>query len=262
MRNIHTFVICAYKEQKNIEYCIQSLLNQTVKSPIIISTSTPNEFIKKIAKKYNVKLSINTKERSHITDINYAYGVADSKYVTLCHQDDVYDSRFAEYTIKYLEKSKNPIMSFTNYNELRNDRIVKNNMLLFVKRVINFPLLLFKKSKRIRLFTLSLGNAICAPTVTFNKEIVEKPIIDTDFKSNIDWISYIEFAKKDGEFVYIGKPLLNRRIHEESLTTSVISNNIKGEEDYKIFRLFWPKFIADVLIKLCSTSEKSNEIKK
>ena len=32
----HTFAICAYKESPYLEECIQSLMNQTVKSDILI----------------------------------------------------------------------------------------------------------------------------------------------------------------------------------------------------------------------------------
>ena len=47
--NLHTFVICAYKESPYLEECIKSLKKQTLKSEIIISTSTPNDLIKKLA---------------------------------------------------------------------------------------------------------------------------------------------------------------------------------------------------------------------
>ena len=52
----HTFAICAYKESKYLEECIISLKNQTVQSNIIISTSTPNEYITNIANKYNLQI--------------------------------------------------------------------------------------------------------------------------------------------------------------------------------------------------------------
>ena len=52
----HTFVLCAYKESQFLEECVQSLLAQTVKSKILISTSTPNDHIKGIAEKYNLPL--------------------------------------------------------------------------------------------------------------------------------------------------------------------------------------------------------------
>ena len=34
----HTFVVCAYKESQYLEECIQSVLNQNIKSNVIIST--------------------------------------------------------------------------------------------------------------------------------------------------------------------------------------------------------------------------------
>ena len=39
----HTFVICAYKESEYLEECVKSLLNQSVKSNILMTTSTDNE---------------------------------------------------------------------------------------------------------------------------------------------------------------------------------------------------------------------------
>ena len=51
-RNDHSFVICAYKENSHLEMTIQSLLNQTIKSKVFISTSTPNDHIKGLCEKY------------------------------------------------------------------------------------------------------------------------------------------------------------------------------------------------------------------
>lgn len=260
--NLHTFVICAYKEQPYLEECVKSLLNQTLKSEVIISTSTPNDFVKEVAKKYAVKLVINTKTKGHINDFCFAYEQANTKYVTLCHQDDIYYPDFAEKIVEKMEKCKNPIIGFSNYNERRNDKTVKSNLLLKVKRIINFPLIWFGKFKFIRKLNLSLGNAICAPSVTYNKELVEYPLVQSNLKANIDWITYIEFAKKKGSFVYVSKPLMEHRIHEGSTTTAVIQNNIMREEDYLMFRKFWPKPIAKFLTNIYCKSEKSNELNK
>ena len=41
----HTFAICAYKESPYLEECIQSLMNQTVKSDILIATATPSKYM-------------------------------------------------------------------------------------------------------------------------------------------------------------------------------------------------------------------------
>ena len=42
---IHTFVILAYKESEYLESCINSVINQSVKSKIVIATTTDNKFI-------------------------------------------------------------------------------------------------------------------------------------------------------------------------------------------------------------------------
>ena len=58
-RNNHSFVICAYKENPHLEMTIQSLLNQTIKSKVFISTSTPNDHIKGLCEKYGLELFVN-----------------------------------------------------------------------------------------------------------------------------------------------------------------------------------------------------------
>ena len=71
-RNDHTFAICAYKESPYLEECILSLKNQTVKSNIIMATSTPNEWIQGLAEKYEIPLYINTGEGGIAQDWNFA----------------------------------------------------------------------------------------------------------------------------------------------------------------------------------------------
>ena len=62
IREKHTFVICAYKESSYLEECIVSLEKQTVKSNILMVTSTPNTFISEMAEKHNIPLIVNEGE--------------------------------------------------------------------------------------------------------------------------------------------------------------------------------------------------------
>ena len=61
--NEHTFAVCAYKESPYLEECIESLKGQSVRSNILIATSTPNEYIKNIAEKNNIPYFINEGEK-------------------------------------------------------------------------------------------------------------------------------------------------------------------------------------------------------
>ncbi len=79
----HTFAICAYKESAYLEKCIKSLKNQTIKSNIILVTSTPNDFLEEISKKYNLPYFINKGEKGITQDWNYAYKMADMSWLQL-----------------------------------------------------------------------------------------------------------------------------------------------------------------------------------
>ena len=74
----HMFVVCAYKESPYLESCIKSVLNQSVKTKVAISTGTPNDYIRKIAEKYQLPLWVNEKKSSIANDWNYAISCADT----------------------------------------------------------------------------------------------------------------------------------------------------------------------------------------
>lgn len=78
----HLFVICAYQENAYLEKCVQSIVNQTVKSNILISTSTPNEYIKNIASKYHLPMIVNTGIGDASDNLNFAYANAQADFVT------------------------------------------------------------------------------------------------------------------------------------------------------------------------------------
>ena len=136
----HTFVVCAYKESQYLEECIQSVLNQNVKSKVIISTGTPNSYIKEIAEKYKLQLFVNPNPSSLASDWNFAMSCAETELITLAHQDDVYEKGYSENIWKAYNKSKNPIILFSDYAELRDGKIVLKNKLLTVKRIMLSPL--------------------------------------------------------------------------------------------------------------------------
>ena len=87
----HTFVVCAYKESLYLAVCIESLLQQTKKSRILISTSTPNDFIKEIAGKYQLPVVVNTGKTSIADDWNYGCSKVETELFTIAHQDDIYE---------------------------------------------------------------------------------------------------------------------------------------------------------------------------
>lgn len=258
----HTFVICAYKESPFLEECIQSLKKQTVKSEIIMATATPNAFVRAMAEKYEIPLFVNIGETGITQDWNFAYSQADTDYVTIAHQDDLYGKHYTETLLKMTGNVEKPLIFFTDYYELREGRIVKSNTLLRIKRFLLLPLRprFAWESRFIRRRVLSMGSSICCPSVAFARNNLPNPVFMNHFRTDEDWEAWERISRLDGSFIYCRRPLVCHRIHEGSETTGAIKETGRSAEDYEMFRKFWPDWIAKLLVKLYSKSEKSNTL--
>lgn len=257
----HTFVICAYKESPFLEECIKSLKKQTVKSEILLATSTPNDYIKELADRYGIEMQVNKGETGISGDWNFAISIAQTKYVTIAHQDDCYEPDYAKKVMEKMNSFKNPIICFTNYGELRDGKKVNKSGLLKVKRLLLTPMKIkpFQNRIFIRRRVLAFGNAICCPSVTYNMDNMPNRIFKTNFRSNVDWETWERLSKKKGAFAYCTEILMYHRIHDGSETSAVIGENLRSKEDYEMYIKFWPKFIAKFLTKKYASSEKYND---
>lgn len=259
----HIFAICAYGESPYLEECIKSVVNQTRKDPIILCTATPNSYIEQLCKQYGIPVFVNTGEHGITQDWNFAYAQADAEYVTITHQDDVYCSNYAEEIVRELDKTKKPIIAFTDYGELRNGRKIDSNKLLNTKRIMLFPLRnkCMWNSIFVRRRILSFGSAICCPSVTFVKKNCPTVVFQHGYRASEDWQAWEMLSKRKGAFVFCNKILMYHRIHEESETSKILGDNAREREDFEMFQKFWPTFIARILVRLYSSSEKSNELR-
>ena len=258
----HIFAICAYGESEYLEECIQSLKNQEVQSDIILATATPNDYIRGLCEKYDIPMFVNEGEHGITQDWNFAYAHADAEYVTIAHQDDVYEKEYSKQLLSMLSDVKKPIIFFTDYGELRNGQKVYHNKLLKIKRIMLLPLRLhcFWNSKFVRRRILSLGSPICCPSVTFVKKNCPDVVFQHGFRADEDWQAWELLSRQKGAFVYCTQPLTLHRIHEDSETSKILGDNARTKEDYIMFCKFWPKTIARILTRVYGTSEKSNDL--
>lgn len=258
----HTFVLCAYKENTYIEENILSLKRQTVPTNIILSTSTPNDFLKDLCKKYEIPMYVNTGEKGIGADWNYAYQQAHTKLVTIAHQDDFYEPEYAEEVLKYANLRDDAIIIYTDYYELRIDKKTMSNKILKIKRLMNAPMTkkMFYGSRFVRRFILAFGDPVCCPAVTYVKEKVgDKPFV-TKYANSCDYKAMADLSKRKGAFICIPRQLMAHRIYPESATTSNLRDNIRKKEDLEILCEFWPRPIAQLINRIYATSEKSNEL--
>lgn len=261
----HTFSICAYGESEYIEECIDSLKKQNLKTRIIICTSTPCEYLSKIADKHKLELYINEKRAfcSNIAeDWNYAVKMAKTPLVTIAHQDDVYKPDYAYRILKSVNKAKHPLIAFTDYAELRNGNEISNIRNLNIKRMMLYPLRNEKlwSSVFVRRRILSFGSAICCPSVTYVRHNLPDPLFLTGYKVNLDWQAWERFSRIRGEYVFVKDVLMVHRIHEASETSKNIEDSNRTREDYDMFCKFWPKFIARIVEHWYKKGEKQNNL--
>lgn len=250
-----TFVVCAYKECEYLEECINSLINQTVKTNIIISTSTPNDYIKAIADKYNIEIRVNP-NGGQIKDYNFAMQQPKTELVMIMHQDEVLVDGFVEKVLFELNHVKRPIIAFTNYLEMHNDIIDKKpSIMVRIKRVLLLPLHVHSLSgtwlgkRGIQL----LGNPITHPTVVCVKKEMPQEIFKEKYKASMDWDLWERLSKQEGSFVYVKDVLMYHRMNDENQTVKLLNTtNARYEDEYEIFCRFWPKPIAKFIMKFYS----------
>lgn len=241
----HTFVILAYNISDDLEECIKSVINQSVKSNIVIATSTPNNYIIDLASEYSLGVMVNKAKSNKGRDYNFAINSFDTELVTIAHQDDLYDRNYTKEILNCYKKNKKATIIFTDNYEIYEDKKIKKSKKLFWKRYYLMPLKFsfLQNKKLLKLRALRRDKFICTSSITFVKKNISDEIFPTNLKFNNDWQGLIDLAKKDTRFVYLRKKLVGYRVVEKK------SNKIKVKEDEKILESLYPKWYYEKVVK-------------
>ena len=84
---------------------------------------------------------------------------------------------------------------------------------------------------RDKLRLLSLGNPICCPSVMFNRSVLGSFSFPDGFQTNLDWMAWLELARRPGGFVYVDARLVSKGVHAASETSMTIANRAREAED-------------------------------
>lgn len=257
-----SIVVMAYGECPYLEEALKSIKNQTVPCRTLMVTSTPSDYISNIAKKHGLSLHIN-RRKPEISDFEFAYNVADTAYVLLAHQDDVYDKRYVERMLALVQVYPSNLIAFSDYRELRGSRIVTWNTVLLVKRLILGTIYAFKPclaGKYFKKKLLAFGNPVCFPTVLYHKELIDAMNFSLRTSIGLDWEVLFNLAKIEGSFLYCKERLLLRRIHSGSTTTNLSRTKALREKNIEMFRKFWPDWVVRIIMVFYKYAESSNKV--
>ena len=257
----HTFAVCAYGKSPYLEKSIRSVVQQSVKSRVIVCTSTPSDYIRDLAEKYHLPYYVREGTSSLRDDWNYAYDQAETEYVTITHQDDIYHRDYLKYMDQYLGKHPDTLIAMTDYRIINQHPQVRWDVSLLIKQIMKLPLRFsFLADKRwVKLGVQSLGNGICCPSVCYHKAILGKSIFQSGYHYALDWDVFVQIARKKGRFTYIPKELFYYRIHDGATTKACLKNQEKTREELEMFGKFWPASVVKLLMRFYKIGYKSYE---
>lgn len=265
----HSFVVLAYGESPYLSQCLNSLKNQAVPrgnapSRVLVATSTPNDHIFHVSAQYDCDVSVNPMRGAGIVaDWNFGLHLASTPYVTLAHQDDIYDREYSREFLSAAKDHQRALICFSDYTELTSTGERTHSLMLAIKRAILWCFFmrgcsLAGKFWKTRLF--SFGSPVPAPSVMYNMAMLGSFEFSDSYSINMDWEAWLRLARQDGEIVYVKRKLLQHRIHEGSETSRGLGDMRRQNEDLQLFRSLWPNPLAKLLAwgyKLSYVSNKS-----
>ena len=247
----HTFAICAYKESPYLEACIRSLKSQTVESEIICTTSTPNEYIANMMVKYDIPLYVRHGESDIQADWNFALEKARGEFVTIAHQDDMYEKHYTEELWDAYDRWPDMTVFMTDAVIVKNGKLQYFGLNEMVKRCLRLPLRLKGRANQemIKKGVLKLGNPVMCPSCAYRRNYLPDPIFHSELRYALDWDCMVDLAKWPGRFICVEKPLLFYRVHEDATTKECIMDHRREQEERQMFEKFWNPKMADMLMR-------------
>jgi hypothetical protein len=250
MDSSHTFVVAAYGHSPYLEGCLQSLCDQSEKSEIIISTSTPFDGIDGVASRYGARLLIHSPSRGIGPDWNFALKSTRSSLITLAHQDDIYLPGFTAEKLALHRLHPDAALSFCGSRDIKPNGALRSSN--GSQKIKNFlTMMAFLNANAIaghlrRRVLLGFGNPILCPTVTFNSHITSGFKFREDMRTNMDWHAWLTLSEH-AAISMTPKCLILRRTHSGSTTADCIADGTRSDEDIYMFRLIWPPAIATAI---------------
>lgn len=266
MKGNHVFAVCAYQKSPYLEECVRSLKCQTVPSEVIICTSTPSEWLSRLASELHVPLYVREGESSLREDWLFAWRTAGKTHrlVTIAHQDDRYHRDYTKHLLACAARYPDMTVFMSDYVVLRTKEgktqdgtcypvhtdLAAADGVRFVKKLMRLSLRVRPLSDRtwLKRSVLRFGNPICCPTCTYRYERIGDAMFRSDSPFALDWENLYELAAMPGRFVCVEKPLLAYRIHDGATTKQCIEDHRRSEDELRMFQKLWPGWAARILM--------------
>ena len=165
-----------------VKYSAVSLKKQTVQTNLVMTTSTPCDHIINLAKKYDIPLYIKETGSDIRDDWNFAYNHARTPWVTIAHQDDLYDPHYVEELLAKIRVVPDAVAFVTDYIPIKHGVVGERDINSKIRHFLRTPLksTALSRSKFWKRAVISLGNSICCPSVSYNKAVLGDSFFTSD----------------------------------------------------------------------------------
>ena len=245
----HVFVVPAFGDSPFLAGCLASLQAQWLPSLVVLTTSTPSDFISAIARESGVEMIVNPQRKGIAADWNFALSVAGRRYATLAHQDDTYAPDFVAQTLSAFAAESGGVLCFTGYQEIDDAGDAKSSKISRVKHLIELVTLGRSRAvrgPRLRAY-LSFGNPLPCSSVTLDTRKLRGFRFSSEYSSNLDWDAWWRLMEDGATFLRAPDRLVCRRHNALTATTSLKRDGTRAVEDLIMFRRAWPRPFADAI---------------
>ena len=238
----HSFLVLAYGTSPYLSGCVASLVAQSRPSRIVIATSTPCAEIAGVARENGLSLLVNPQRKGIASDWNFAFRAAETRYVTLAHQDDVYAPGFLSATLDLFAERPDGAVCFTGYGEIDDEGRPRSSRISRAKHLIEGLALGRRRVVKgwpLRLF-LSFGNPLPCSSVTFDRAQLTTFAFSDAYASNLDWDAWWRLHDEGRVFLRAPGRLVGRRHNPLTETSRLIQEGRRQTEDAQMFARIWP----------------------
>ena len=246
----HSFAVCAYGDSPYLERCLRSLKAQTASSELLICTSTPSPFISGLAEKYGIPLFVRDGKSGIGADWNFAFDTAKGRFVTLAHQDDMYEKHYTARLLAAAERWPDMTLFTTASATVKNGAVRPAHAPEIVKKLLRIPLRFRRLADRtfVKQLVLRLGNPVICPSCAYRKDVCGASPFSETHKFILDWEFLWELAERGGRWICDERPGIFYRIHGDAATASLINSNVREVEEREMFRRMWPEAAVKLIL--------------